>query len=218
MDTSIFTKGIPVTYVKEEWTTLLLLVQKFFTCEGRFGVLYVYHAKVMMHFLGDDINLPYFLLSSLRKMCSIVQRNPRNIEPHLYHHGLVKMLVEEQLKAKRDTWEIFLVRNHFEEAGETSVPRKSRRKREEATPETVVQEETVQEETDVHHSEHEIDPESVVDTDQTAQGIITETLSELAQEVAQKRKESRIKQKKDNGKAVAQETYTTPENSSEEDT
>ena len=98
MDTSIFTKGIPVYYVKEEWTTLLLLVQKIFTCEGRFGVLYVYHAKVMMHFLGDDINLPYFLLSSLKKMCAIVQRNPRNIEEHLYHHGLVKLLVDEQLK------------------------------------------------------------------------------------------------------------------------
>lgn len=110
MDTIIFTKGIPVTYVKEEWTNLLLLVQKFLTCEGRFGVLYVYHAKVMMHFLGEDINLPYFLLSSLRKMCSIVQRNPGNIESHLYHHGLVKMLVEEQLKANRDTWERFLVR------------------------------------------------------------------------------------------------------------
>ena len=217
-----FYKRDSVTYVKEEWTTLLLLVQKFFTCEGRFGVLYVYHAKVMMHFLGDDINLPYFLLSSLRKMCSIAQRSPTNVEPHLYHHGLVNMLVEEQLKAKRDTWEKFLVRNHFEEAGETSVPRKSRRKRKEATPETVVQEETVQEqieeETDVHHSEHEIDPEPAVDTDQTAQGIITETLSELAQEVAQKRKESRMKQKKDKGKAVAQETYATPENSSEEDT
>ena len=196
MDTNIFTKGIPVTYVKEEWKTLLLLVQKFLTCEGRFGVFYVYHAKVMMHFLGEDINLPYFLLSSLRKMCSIVQRNPRNIESHLYHHGLVKILVEEQLKENRDTWERFLVRNHFEEAGETSVPKKSRRKRKEATPETVVQEETVQEqiqeETDVHHSEHEIDPESTVDIDQAAQGIITETLSELAKEVAQKRMENAV--------------------------
>lgn len=133
MDTSIFTKGIHVSYVKEEWTTLLLLVQNFFTCEGRFGVLYVYHAKVMMHFLGDDINLPYFLLSNLKKMCAIVQRNPRNIEAHLYHHGLVKLLVEEQLKSKRDTWERFLIRNHFQELGETSggspqVPKRSRRK------------------------------------------------------------------------------------------
>ena len=116
--------------------------------------------------------------------------------------------------------EIFLVRNHFEEAGETSVPKKSRRKRKEVTPETV--EETVQEqiegETDVHHSEQEIDPESAVDIDQAAQGIITETLSELAKEVSQKRMENRKKQKKNKGKSIAQETYLTPTNSSEEDT
>jgi hypothetical protein len=68
MDTSIFTKGIPVSLVKEEWTALLLLVQKFFTCEGRFGILYVYHAKIMMHFLGEhDINLPYFYSQALEK-------------------------------------------------------------------------------------------------------------------------------------------------------
>ena len=192
MDTSIFTKGIPVNLVKEEWTALLLLVQKFFTCEGRFGILYVYHAKIMMHFLGEhDINLPYFLLSSLRKMCSIVQRNPRNIEPHLYHHGLVKILVEEQLKAKRDTWDRFLVRNHFQEVGEASggspqVPKKSRRRRREeitpeiVVPETAVQEETVQdlieEEIAAHKSEEENDPELAIDIDQTAQEIITETL------------------------------------------
>lgn len=133
----------------------------------------------MMHFLGEhDINLLYFLLSSLRKMCSIVQRNPRSIEPHLYHHGLVKILVEEQLKAKRDTWERFLVRNHFQEIGEASggspqVPKKSRRKRrEEITPEIVVQLETVvpeivvQEEIPAHHFEEENDPEPAVDIDQ----------------------------------------------------
>ena len=215
MDTSIFTKGIPVSYVKEEWTTLLLLVQKFLTCEGRFWVLYIYHAKVMMHFLGEDINLPYFLLSSLKKMCSIAQRNPGNIESHLYHHGLVKMLVEEQLKANKDTWKRFLVRNHFEEAGETSVPKKSRRQRKEVTPETVEKtvQEQIEEEADVPHSEQEIDPESTVDIDQEAQGIITETLSELAKEVARKRRENKEKQKKNKGKA--QETYLTPTNSSE---
>jgi hypothetical protein len=76
-------------------------------------------------------------------MCSIVQRNPRNIEPHLYHHGLVKILVEEQLKAKRDTWERFLVRNHFQEIGEASggspqVPKKSRRKRKRKLPQKLL--------------------------------------------------------------------------------
>jgi len=202
-------------------------------------------AKVMMHFLGEhDINLPYFQLSSLRKMCSIVQRNPRNIEPHLYHHGLVKILVEEQLKAKRDTWERFLIRNHFQEIGEASVgshqvPKRSRRRRrEEITPEVDVQLETavhetvvpetvqepIEEEIAAHHSEHENDPEPAINIDQVAQEMISETLQEIVKEAAQKKKETKKKQKLDKGKAIAQETeltpeiYITPENSSEEDT
>ena len=59
MDTSIFTKGIPVHVIKGEWTALLLLVQKFITCEGRFGTMYMYHARIMMNFIeGHTINLP----------------------------------------------------------------------------------------------------------------------------------------------------------------
>ena len=148
----------------------------------------------------------------------MAQRNPRNIEAHLCHHSLVKMLVEEQLKAKRDTWEKFLVRNHFEEPGETSVPRKSRRKRKEDTPETDILEGTVQgkieEETEIHHSEHEMEPEPTVDS---AQEIISETLSELAKEAAKKRREDKKKQKQDKGKSIVQETYQTPEHSSDEE-
>jgi len=148
MDTTIFTKGIPVSVIKEEWTALLLLVQKFFTCEGRFGIMYVYHEKIMMHFMGEhDINLPYFLLSSLRKMSTTVQRNMGNIEPHLYHHGLIKILIEEQLKTKKDTWEKFLIRNHFQEASGSSpkVPKKSRKRTREEVTSEISLEETVPE-------------------------------------------------------------------------
>jgi len=121
MDTSIFTKGIPVHVIKEEWTSLLLLVQKFLTCEGRFGTMYVYHARIMMHFMDDHaINLPYFLLASLKKMSTTVQKHVGNIESHLYHHGLIRILIEEQLKINKDTWEKFLVRNHFQEVAEAS--------------------------------------------------------------------------------------------------
>ena len=93
MDTSVFTKGIPLHVIKEEWTALLLLVQKFITCEGRFGTMYMYHARIMMNFMeGHAINLPYFLLRSLTKMSFAVQKNIGNIEPHLYHHGSLKFL------------------------------------------------------------------------------------------------------------------------------
>lgn len=60
------------------------------------------------------------------------QKHLGNVEPHLYHHGLVKILIEKQLKEKRDTWEQFLIRNFFEEPQETpegSTSKRSRRKR-----------------------------------------------------------------------------------------
>ena len=104
MDTSVFTKGIPISHVKEEWKILLLLVQKIFTCEGRFGVLYVYHGKIMLQFQGEhDINLPYFLFQSLRKMCSMAQRNPRNIEAYLCH------------QERPDTWRRMLEQRRFDD-------------------------------------------------------------------------------------------------------
>ena len=37
MDVTIFKKGIPVHALKEEWASLLLVIQKFITCEGHFG-------------------------------------------------------------------------------------------------------------------------------------------------------------------------------------
>lgn len=199
MNTSIFTKGIPVSHVKEKWKILLLLVQKIFTCEGRFGALYVYHGKIMQQFQGEhDINLPYFLFQSLRKMCSMAQRNPRNIEAYLCHHSLVKLLIEDQLKEKRDTWERFLVRNHFEEPGESSTPKKSRRNRKRNASETI-------------QGQTEIEP-----IRDSAQEIITETLSDLAKQVAKKRKEAKKKQKQEKGKSIVQEIEQTTGHSSDD--
>ena len=160
------------------------------------------------------INLPYFLLSSLKKMSAAVQKHVGNIEPHLYHHGLIKILIEEQLKIRKDTWEKFLIRNHFEEAPETSVsspkvpasisspkvPQRSRRK----------EKETAAQDTDV---------------EETVQEIIAETLQEIAQETVletgqkEKGKGSKTKrQKRDKGKAILQTPSPSPEPSTEEDT
>jgi len=33
----------------------------------------------------------------------------------MYHHGLIKILIEFHLESIGDNWENFLVRNHFEE-------------------------------------------------------------------------------------------------------
>ena len=114
MDITIFKRGIPVSALEEKWTSLLSIIHKFITCEGQFGSMYMYHIRLLMNFLENQtINLPYFLLNSLKKMSITIQKNLDDIEPHLYHHGLVKILIEKQLKERKDTWEQFLIRNFF---------------------------------------------------------------------------------------------------------
>lgn len=69
-----------------------------------------------MNFIEDnEINIPYFLLNSLRKISRNVQRKIQFIENTMYHHGLVKILVEFHLKNMGDNWESSLVRYHFKE-------------------------------------------------------------------------------------------------------
>lgn len=189
MDTSIFTKGIHVHVIKEEWTVLLLLVQKFITCEGRFGTMYMYHARIMMNFMeGHALNLPYFLLGSLRKMSSTIQKHVGHVEPHLYHHGFIRILIEDQLKNNKDTWENFLIRNHFQEVTEAStsnspkIQKRSRRK----------------------------------ERNVTAQDLPTVETQETAQEEEEEGARTK-KQKKDKGKTIVQKTYPSPEPYVEED-
>ena len=88
-------------------------------------------------------------------MSSTVQKNVGHIEPHLYHHGLIRILIEEQLKNHKDTWEKFLVRNHFQEVTEASasssprIPKGSRRTKKDVAvqdPPVVQTQETTQEE------------------------------------------------------------------------
>ena len=53
MDVTVFKKGIPVHVLKEEWASLLLVIQKFITREGHFGAMYMYHACLLMNFLDN---------------------------------------------------------------------------------------------------------------------------------------------------------------------
>ena len=145
MDTSVFRKGILISALKNKWSNMLSILQKFITCEGRFGSMYVYHIRLSMNFLENGtLNLPFFLLNSLRRMTTNVQKKVESIETTLYHHGLVKILVEFHLRSVGDSWEDFLVRNFFQYAPELSkgnhIKRSRRRKTNltiQSTPETL---------------------------------------------------------------------------------
>jgi hypothetical protein len=75
---------------------------------------------------GDcEINMPYFLLQSLSKMAKTVQKPGRNTERSLYHCGLIKMIIKDELQKKNVIWQQFTIENGFEtikeEEGEEQI-------------------------------------------------------------------------------------------------
>lgn len=106
MDTTIFWKCIPSTILKIKWRNLLLVLQKFFTCEDQFGCIFSYHIRIMINFLKEhQMSLPYLLLHSLKKMLMNVQKKKiQFIHNTMYHHGLIKILIEFHLQSIGDNW------------------------------------------------------------------------------------------------------------------
>lgn len=62
-------------------------------------------------------------------MASIVKKKIEFIYTTVYHHGLIKVLIEFHLKSIQDTGENFLIRNHFQEAPESPKEDNVRRSR-----------------------------------------------------------------------------------------
>ena len=98
------TIGIPRTCLKYNYSNLLIVIQKYFTCEGRFHTIYMYHFKLLIHFTGKKmIDIPFYLFRNLGKMADKVQGRPERSETYIFHHGLMKLLVLEELnKLDRD--------------------------------------------------------------------------------------------------------------------
>jgi len=92
----------------------------------------------MMNFLENgNIKLPSFLLNNPRRVASNVQKKIEFIDTTMYHHGLVKILVEFYLKRIGDTWEKFLIRNYFQEAPESPKEGNFRRSKRKNTSMTI---------------------------------------------------------------------------------
>ena len=61
-------RGMPVTALKTRWHDLLEIVMQFVTCEGRYGLVFLYHLRLLMNFIDYPLNMPHYLLQSLYKM------------------------------------------------------------------------------------------------------------------------------------------------------
>jgi hypothetical protein len=54
-------KGMPLVLFKKKLHSLLLLIKRFVTCEGRLGFIFYYHICFLMVFTSSCLKMPYYL-------------------------------------------------------------------------------------------------------------------------------------------------------------
>ena len=67
----------------------------------------------MAVFIGFPLNLPHYLVQSMSKMSSAIKKGPKNISHSLFHHGLVRILIERELSKQNRLRDEFIESNGF---------------------------------------------------------------------------------------------------------
>jgi hypothetical protein len=52
-------KGWSANMLKQRWHDLLMIIKQFTTCEGRYGFVFLYHLRLLMVFMGFELNMPH---------------------------------------------------------------------------------------------------------------------------------------------------------------
>jgi hypothetical protein len=105
---------MPRNQLIEQFDKILKIIQRYFTCEGRFNTLYQYHIRLLLHFIGKvEMNIPYYLSRRIGKLSDMIQSKPKNVDTSIFHSRLTRMLVSEELGKKDISWEHFVVASHF---------------------------------------------------------------------------------------------------------
>jgi len=106
-------RGMPISMLKPWWHDLLIVVTQFMTCEGRYGLVFLYHLRLLMNFIGYPLNMHFYFQRSLYKMSKRFKRE--KADSILFHHGLIKLIVTHQLSLHGDSWWAFIARNGFDD-------------------------------------------------------------------------------------------------------
>jgi hypothetical protein len=101
-----WTEGTSRAWLEPQWAQVLIILQRYLTCEGRYTILFPCHARLLLHFTGTLLNVPFFLLKSLKGMAEQVQR-VSEFRGSLFHFGLVKILITCALSKKQESWDLF---------------------------------------------------------------------------------------------------------------
>jgi len=68
----------------------------------------------MFHFIGkDEMNIPFYLLRIIGKMSDRVQSKSKAVDTSIFHYGLIRMLISEELRKRNISWEQFIILTHM---------------------------------------------------------------------------------------------------------
>jgi hypothetical protein len=112
-------RGMPISALKPRWHDTLMVVKQFVTCEGRYGLVFLYHLRLLMNFMGYPLNMPFYFQRSLYKMSKRFKR--QKADNSLFHHGLIKLIIVYHLSLHGDSWRAFIARNGFEDTDPVQV-------------------------------------------------------------------------------------------------
>jgi hypothetical protein len=114
---------IPSQYLLDPFEKLLKIIRRYFTCEGRFDMVYPYHIRLLMHFTGKNtLNLPFFLCQSLGNMANNVRAKVDQSGNNLFHFSLIKMLVVEELRHLNKDCDSFLISANIPREPKGDIP------------------------------------------------------------------------------------------------
>jgi hypothetical protein len=104
---------VPRNHLIEQFDKILRIIQRYFTCEGRFNTLYQYHIRLLLHFIFKiEMNIPYYLLRSIGKMSDKIQSKSKDVDTSIFHSRLIRILAFEELGKKDISWEHFFITSY----------------------------------------------------------------------------------------------------------
>jgi hypothetical protein len=89
------------------------ILVRYISSDGRLSHVHYYHLRLLLALKGFKMNIPFFFLQSLKKTTNKVQSTVGDPERSLFHHGLLKILVQHQLSLVGKSWDVLLAENDF---------------------------------------------------------------------------------------------------------
>ena len=85
--------------------------------------------RFLQHVTGaNKLNLPFYLLKSLEKMVFRAQNHSSSSGSNMFHHGLIKFLITQELGKLERSWSHFLLLGGFKVKFKDAEKRKRKKK------------------------------------------------------------------------------------------